>query len=489
MSKILFSHSYFLRFDPKQWKMQQPFPPLGTLMAAAVVKEAGYEVALFDTMFARGPEELLSSLSETNPAVFVLYDDGFNYLTKMCLTNMREAAFEMCKMAKSHGAKVVVCSSDSTDRYEMYLEAGADAVIAGEGEITLVNLLDAWKNQVEDLSNIEGIIWKKSNLTTTNRSRLVMKDLDQLPMASWELINIEPYRNAWMNSKGYFSINMYTTRGCPYHCNWCAKPIYGNRYNARSPQRVIQEISYLQKKFGITHIWFCDDIFGLKPGWVNTFAEELQQQGVKIRFKIQSRVDLLLAENNIAALARAGCDEVWVGAESGSQKILDAMDKGTRIEQIQEATTLLKKHNIKPCFFIQFGYRGETLDDINATIKMVTELMPADIGVSVSYPLPGTKFYEMVKEELKSKENWKDSDELALMFNNTYPPQFYKILHRYLHRKYRSKQALESLEQFVGGNFSRSNFHLKRSVSYLYQKPLAWFMKRRLAEYTSNSIS
>src|SRR5476651_516337 len=140
MNNILFTHSYFLRFDPKQWALGQPYPPLGTLYAAAVMRLHHFNVSLFDTMFLTGPEEAEAALNHIHPDFFVLYDDGFNYLTKMCLTNMREAAFTMCKMAKAKGCTVIASSSDSTDRYAEYLNQGADFVIIGEGEQTLLEL-------------------------------------------------------------------------------------------------------------------------------------------------------------------------------------------------------------------------------------------------------------------------------------------------------------------------------------------------------------
>src|SRR5204863_7032801 len=157
---------------------------------------------------------------------------------------------------------------------------------------------------------------------------------------------------------------------------WCAKPIYGNRYNVRSPQNVVDELIMLKEKFKFDHIWFCDDIFGLKPGWVNAFADLVEKNKLHFKFKMQGRVDLLLQENNIKDLARAGCDNIWMGAESGSQKILDAMEKGTTVQQIYEATCLLKKNGIKPSFFIQSGYLGETKEDIEKTIRMINSLLP-----------------------------------------------------------------------------------------------------------------
>ena len=305
---------------------------------------------------------------------------------------------------------------------------GADFILIGEAEQTLIELLKSIENKSEK-NSINGLAFIQNGEYIKTNKREVMHDLDALDFPAWDLVDMELYKKNWINKNGYFSLNLTTTRGCPFKCNWCAKPIYGNRYNSRSPENVVEEIKLLVSKYQSTHFWFCDDIFGLKPGWIKTFSELIQKEKLTIKFKIQCRADLLLDENNIEHLAKAGCDEIWVGAESGSQKILDAMDKGTTIEQIHTATYLMKKHHIKPCFFLQFGYLGETKDDIDATLNMLFELMPYDIGISVSYPLPGTKFFDIVQHDLKEKQNWNDSDELALMFTSTYSGKYYKQLH------------------------------------------------------------
>ena len=307
----------------------------------------------------------------------------------------------MIKLAKQRGCTVIVSSSDSTDHYQEYLEKGADFILIGEGEVTLLELLNAITQDKRRSSTRYRSCFQKNGSTVKTPPRNVLRDLDSLPFPAWDIIDLEPYRKMWMESAGYFSMNMGTTRGCPFKCNWCAKPIYGNRYNSRSPQNVVTELKMLKERYQFDHIWFCDDIFGLKPGWVNEFADLVKKEKLRFRFKIQSRADLLVQENYIEALARAGCDNAWMGAESGSQKILDAMDKGTTVEQIYEATRMLKKHEIKPSFFIQFGYLGETKEDIEKTIELINELLPSEIGISVSYPLPGTKFFEKVKSELK----------------------------------------------------------------------------------------
>ena len=480
MKKILFTHSYFLRYDPKQWATGQPYAPLGTLYAAAFMRENGYAVSFFDSMFAQNPAEVIPAIENNKPDIFVIYDDGFNYLTKMCLQNMREAAFEMIRFAKEKGCIVIVSSSDSTDRFEMYLDKGADFILTGEAEISLLELSAALSKNETTFFSIEGLAFKHNNAVVKTKRRNVLKDLDTIPFPAWDIIDMEPYRKMWLKHAGYFSMNMGTTRGCPFKCNWCAKPIYGNRYNSRSPQNVVTELKMLKEKFGFDHIWFCDDIFGLKPGWVHEFANLVEKEKLSFKFKMQGRVDLLLQENNIKDLSRAGCENIWMGAESGSQKILDAMDKGTTIEQIHEATHLLKKCGINPSFFIQFGYPGETKQDIEKTIAMINRLLPYEIGISVSYPLPGTVFFEKVKNELIEKTNWTDSDELALMFRNTYQPAFYKQLHRYVHKTYRKHIALENLKQLFANPMKVNLKRLKKAVSAIYYLPAAFIDKQKL---------
>ncbi|MES2678434.1 MAG: radical SAM protein [Bacteroidota bacterium] len=444
--KVLFTHSYFLHLDKKQLGTHTPFPPLATLYAASVLREKGFDVRLADLQFALSPEEITSHINNFRPDALVIYDDSFNYLTKMCLTNMREAAFKMQEIARENNIPVIVSSSDATDHLQKYFAHGADYIIIGEAEQTLLELLQALAEKKEILPlSIKGLAQWINGEIVRSAGRAVLKDLDELPLPAWDLLDISPYRSTWMKHHGYFSLNFVTTRGCPYKCNWCAKPVYGNRYNSHSPLSVVLQLKSLQDKFGFSHVWFADDIFGLKPGWLAEFNQYTREQGLKIRYKIQSRADLLLEDENIKDLAESGCEEVWMGAESGSQKILDAMDKGTSVEQIKQATALLKKYKIKPCFFLQFGYLGEQMEDIGRTISMLEELRPHDLGISVSYPLPGTKFHEKVKADLVNKQNWSDSDDLHLMFKSTYRPEFYRVLQRFVHYKFRSGQALEEI--------------------------------------------
>ncbi len=453
-----------------------PYPPLGTLYAMSYLRENGFEVKLFDTMFCESAKDIQSTIDSYKPDIFISYDDGFNYLTKMCLTNMREACFEMQQYAKSKCGKVITSSSDATDHAEDYLKHGSDVVVIGEAEQTVLELCNAFKNNTS-IELIHGISILKNGELIKSSSRAVIKDLDTLPPPAWDLLDITPYKKMWLGKHGYFSLNFVTTRGCPYKCNWCAKPIYGNRYNSHSPENIVLEIKKWQQQFGFTHIWFADDIFGLKPNWLKEFEHYIKKEKVNISYKIQSRADLLLEEDNIRHLANSGCTMVWMGAESGSQKILDAMDKGTKVEQIYEASRLLKKQGIKPAFFLQFGYLDETMEDIKKTIQMLNDLLPDDIGISVSYPLPGTVFYDKVKEQLKEKSNWTDSDDLAMLFKNTYKPEFYKQLQRYIHSRYRKQMSFDSAKKLFTKPTGR---HLKNTLALLKLIPNEYFEKQKL---------
>ena len=482
VAQILFGQSYYLRFDPKLYSAMQPYPPLGTLYAASYLRARGWDVALFDAMLADSEQEWAAALDRRTPQVAVLFEDNFNYLSKMCLLRMREAAYKMIGMAKARGCTVVLCGADVTDHSLAYFAHGADFALIGEGEETLGELLDVFtahpstlrlrsgqaplrspfgsaphslrsgtsQRMAQDaLGSIPGLAWPDGKGGEyRNPRRADIARLDALPFPAWDLVDIPRYQKVWRERHGYTSMNMVTTRGCPYHCNWCAKPIWGQRYHSRSPENVVAEMKWLKDEYHPDHIWFAYDIFGLKPGWIERFGRLVREQDAAIPFKCLLRADLI-EPSVVEGLKAAGCEMVWMGAESGSQKILDAMEKGTTVPQIYEARRRLGDAGIRVAFFLQFGYSGETRADVEATLKMVRETMPDDIGISVSYPLPGTKFYERVKSELGEKQNWTDSDDLAMLYRGSFPPTFYRVLHRAVHAEFRLRRAWQILQSDV----------------------------------------
>lgn len=439
MLKIQVTHSYFLKYDPKQWERGKPYPPLATIQVAALLRRMGHCVALFDAMLADGVESYESSLPSVEPGLVVLYEDNFNFLTKMCLGRMREAACRMIALARASGARVIVGGSDASDHPEAFLAAGADVVLIGEGIAALVQLIERLdrNNDIDTLgwvAGLPGVSILDDGKPRTARIGAQPPDAQLTGHPAWDLIDFKRYRAMWRERHGYFSLNMTASRGCPFHCNWCAKPIWGNHYRRRDADEVAGEMGYLKHRFHPDHIWFADDIFGFHSAWVDEFAKCLLGNDGMVPFTIQTRADLS-TEPMVAALERAGCAEAWIGAESGSQRVLDWMAKGTQVAKLVAARKRLGAHGIRVGFFIQLGYLGEQLSDLLATRELIRLAAPDDIGVSVSYPLPGTRFYEQVKTRLGDKTHWRDSGDLAMMFRGTYDSAFYRCFRDLLHEQ------------------------------------------------------
>ena len=436
-TRVLLAHSFFLRHDEKQLRKMKPYSPLATLIAAAVLRERGFEVQLFDAMLAENMDEYVRMLDDVRPDVVALVEDNFNFVTKMCTARMRDDALTMVRAARERGCRVAVNGSDASDHPARYLAAGADAVITGEVEPALCELAAVWSaDRFANLHDIAGLALagQASGNGRVQRTavRPYLPDLDALPMPAWDLVPVERYRAAWQQAHGRLSWNAVTSRGCPYGCNWCAKPLWGRRYAQRSAPQAAQELAQLREHVNPDHIRFADDIFGLTPAWIESFAVEVKARAARIPFMMQSRVNLM-KPRTVAALAASGAEEVWMGVESGAQSVLDAMDKGTTLEQVQVATRTLKEHGIRCGWFVMLGYPGEEWPDILRTRDLIRREAPDDIGVSVAYPLPGTVFYDRVRKGLGAQRNWRETDDLAMLFQGTYQSSFYRRVRDLLH--------------------------------------------------------
>ncbi len=433
MVDVLLTHSYHLAHDAKQWRKMQPYPPLGTLYAATALETAGLSVAVFDPMFTDAVAGFEAALLKYQPQLVVIYEDDFNFVTKMCLTHMRALTCELAKIAHARSLPVIAHGSDATDHPEIYLNRGVSYLLNGEVEQTLVELC-ASLLRGGTLERLPGLVYYLDGDRTLNSPTPAVKNPTwaSLPPAARHLIDLEPYRTRWTSKHGFFSTNVVASRGCPYRCNWCAKPISGDRYHLRSAYAVAHELHELKTLYGVEHAWFSDDVFALDRHWVEAFADAVQSFGTPVPFKIQSRADLM-SETTVTSLKRAGCTEIWMGVESGSQKILDAMSKHLRLADVRTARRRLADAGIRACYFLQFGYPGEAWPEIQATLQLVRETRPDDIGISLSYPLPGTVFYERVQQQLGSKRNWVDSDDLCTIHLAAYKDEFYHALRDALH--------------------------------------------------------
>lgn len=429
---ILLSHSYYLNNDSKQLAKMKPYSPLSTLILASLLRKNGHDVKLFDSTFASSVDDFAAALDQHKPQVVVLIEDNFNFLTKMCTTARRDSTLAMISAAQKRGCQIAVNGPDAADNPAVYLAAGADAVALGEGEMALAELVHVWERGGGPLEDVAGLVLPGPGGLATTRPRGAIRDLDSLPPPAWDLLDIGAYRRAWLGAHGEFSWNMASSRGCPYTCNWCAKPTFGRRYTVRSPSDVVRELTLLKAEVAPDHIWFADDIFGLDVDWTNALAQEVEDAGCRIPFSMQSRVNLM-TDAMVRALVRAGAREVWLGVESGSQTILDAMDKGSTVQAARDATRTLKAHGVRACWFIQLGYTSETWEDLLATRDLIRDEKPDEIGVSVSYPLPGTEFHTRVQAQLGRQRNWKNTGDLAMLFQGAYPTALYRKVRDLLH--------------------------------------------------------
>jgi anaerobic magnesium-protoporphyrin IX monomethyl ester cyclase len=425
MLSILVCHSYYLRLDQKQVLRAKPYPPLATLQVVALLRKAGHRVSFFDAMLAEGVDEYERLLQAGRPQLVLFYEDNFNFLSKMCLGTMRRAACEMIESAHRAGARVISAGPDVTDAPGPYLKAGADLALIGEGLSALWEVLPRLDSAPDadsaDLARgLAGIIALDSG-GIPGKGVSKPAAAPNVGLAAWDLVDMERYRSTWLKAHGYFSLNMAASRGCPFRCAWCAKPIWGNQYLQRDATEVAEEMAHLKRSFSPDHIWFADDIFGFRVDWVAEFAASVQAAGGRIPFTIQTRADLV--SERMADALRDG----------GSQRVLDAMNKGTTVAEILIARERFKAVGIRVGFFIQLGYMDEELGDILATRELLDAARPDEIGVSVSYPLPGTKFYELVKAQLGRKTHWQESNDLDMMFQGTYTSDFYRAVRNLLH--------------------------------------------------------
>jgi anaerobic magnesium-protoporphyrin IX monomethyl ester cyclase len=444
MLSILICHSYYLQLDRKQLERARPYPPLATLQVAALLRQAGHEVRLFDAMLSAGVAAFEAQLAGRSFDLVLLYEDNFNFLSKMCLAQMRGACLAMIRAARAHGARVIAAGADVSDAPGEHLAAGADLVLQGEGLAALLAVLPRLAGQLTAsaqslAAGLPGVAFLAGGQVQRARGQTLLPQAQLPVLPAWDLVDIARYRDTWQRAHGYFSLNMAGSRGCSFRCAWCAKPIWGNHYLQRGAREVAAEMRHLQERYAPDHIWFADDIFGFRVEWVTALAQALEEMHCRIPFTIQTRADLV-SEAMAAALAAAGCREAWLGAESGSERVLKAMNKGTTVPEILAARGRLKGAGVRVGFFIQLGYLEEELPELLATRTLIETAQPDDVGVSVAYPLPGTKFHDTVQEQLGSKTHWEDSGDLDMLFAGAYTADFYRAVRDLLHEQVRLTQ-------------------------------------------------
>lgn len=423
---ILLTHAYFLADDIREQQIMKPYPPLGILYLSGYLKENDVEHEVFDTTFST-KRVFFEYILDKKPSIIAIY---INLMTKL---NVLEIIRFIKTNAEFQKTKIVLGGPDVKYNAENLLNYGADYLVIGEGEETffeLVNLLNQNLSQ-PILSNlftgIDGLAYKnESKEICINRERNLRKSLESLPMPNREAINLNLYLAAWKKYHGESSITISTMRGCPYTCHWCSRGVYGLSYRRNSPEKVVEEIKYLKQHYNFDHLWFVDDVFTISYKWLENFVKLLDDQKIEIAYECITRADRL-NEEVIGLLKKSGCFRVWIGAESGSQKIIDLMDRRVKVEQVQKMIQLSRKTGIEAGTFIMLGYPEETDEDIRQTLQHLKNANPSQFTITLTYPIKGTELYEEVEAVSTIKElNWSENTDRDIDFKRTYSRSYYQ---------------------------------------------------------------
>lgn len=436
--KILLTHGYFLAEDEKEQLIMKPYVPLGILYISAYLEENGYANHVFDSTFQTF-DKLSDRLLTDRPDVVALYA---NLMTKINV--LKIIKFIRSNAAISH-TKIVLGGPEVKNHAQNFLMYGADVIVFGEGESTMLELIKTWEAG-QTIHAIQGISFKTSddNIIVTE-SRGLNKELDHLPVPARRSIDFNLYLQTWKKHHGYSSINLSTMRGCPYTCRWCSRAVYGQSYRRRKPSLVVQEIASLQQQYQFDRIWFVDDVFTVSHKWLEEFVQELELQKVNVQYECISRADRL-NEHVIQLLKRSGCFRVWIGAESGSQKIIDAMDRRVDVMQTREMIRMVKKNNIQAGTFIMLGYPGETEEDIIETIHHLKTSLPDEFTITITYPIKGTPLYQEVEKDFLTHFEWENSTDRDIDFKRTYPYQYYEHAVKWVANEVNAKKNLVRLK-------------------------------------------
>ena len=433
MPELLLTHGYFMFDDPKELQILKPYAPLGILYLCSHLRARGFDVDVFDTTFSTR-DLLFHHLRTEKPSVLGIYA---NLMT-------RRNVVDILRVARESGWRTVVGGPEPGAYAEEYLRAGADFVVFGEGELTMEELLETMRcGAVDGPVRIAGLAFLESNgVMHQTAPRGQIADLDAQPWPARETIDIGRYVRTWKDAHGKGSVSLITARGCPYKCRWCSHQVFGTTHRRRNPIAVVDELEWLMQRYSPDMAWIADDVFTIHHGWIRTYAAEMKGRGLRIPFECISRADRL-NEEILDLLSELGCFRIWIGSESGSQRILDAMERGVKVEQVQRAVELSRARGIETGMFLMWGYEGEDLTDIEATIEHVKRSQPDIFFTTVAYPIKGTPYYQNTRDRLVQLKSWGGTSDRELKIKGRHSRKFYDYADRLL----RDEVALSRLNR------------------------------------------
>lgn len=404
----------------------KPYVPLGILSISSYLEKHGFENDVFDSTFSSF-NELCQHLTANQPDVIAVYT---NLMTRINVIRIIKFIRSTQELSNS---KIILGGPEVRQHAQPLLRCGADIVVIGEGEETMLELCAALSNNFS-IDNIKGIHWKNGNEIVVNEERELIKDIDSLPFPNRKKVNLQKYFDAWKGAHGESSVSVSTMRGCPYTCKWCSRAVYGMSYRRRSPSLVADEIEWLQKNYTFDSIWFVDDVFTINPKWMREFASVIAKRKLHVRYEIISRADRL-NEEMLVLLMGTGCFRIWIGAESGSQKIIDAMDRRVDVKKVREMIRRTRELGMEAGTFIMLGYPGETEEDIQETVNHLIESNPHHFTITLAYPIRGTELFEETRNDFTYVGEWETSNDRDIDFRRTYPRKYYDYAIRYVVNK------------------------------------------------------
>ncbi|MEO0044840.1 MAG: Anaerobic magnesium-protoporphyrin monomethyl ester cyclase [Bacteroidota bacterium] len=413
---ILFTHAYYLSDDPKEQKIMKPYPPLGLLYVSAYLKSKNIDNAVFDTTFSSQAAQL-DYILEKQPKIICIYT---NLMTKIEVIKL----IKILKTERYNFPKIVLGGPDVTYNVENYLKAGADFLIIGEGEETTFELYNAIMFG-GNLHQVNGIAFTEDHQVIQTQARTKFKELDELPLPNRDAINMQNYLATWKKNHGKSSMTVSTQRGCPYTCKWCSTAVYGQSYRRRPANQVAEEMKMLKEQYSPDALWFVDDVFTVSHKWLLAFKEEVLKQDAVIPFECITRAERLNDEI-LQLLKDVGCFRIWIGAESGSQTIIDAMDRRVDVNQVKKVIQDTNAIGIETGTFIMLGYPGETEKDITETIQYLKDANPTLYTITIAYPIKGTSLYNDIEHKITTQPDWETSTDREIDFKRTYSRKYYQ---------------------------------------------------------------
>jgi anaerobic magnesium-protoporphyrin IX monomethyl ester cyclase len=433
MPDILLTHGYFLWEDEKEQQIMKPYPTLGLLYISAYLRRAGFDVEIYDATFG-DRAELAARLAREPGGVLGVYT---NLIT-------RGNIVWLVGEAKRHGWTVVLGGPESANYPDEYLAHGADVIVIGEGEETLAELLPILARKgPHRLHGVAGTVFRdQDGQTISNIERPQIADIDSIPWPDREQIDQRQYIDIWRTHHGMGSVNLITARGCPYKCKWCSHAVFGYTHRRRNFMDCADEVQHIYETYHPDQVWYADDVFTINHRWLYNYAAELKRRGLRLPFETISRADRMMKDEVLQTLAEMGCYRVWIGSESGSQRVLDAMQRGVTAEQVQWATRAAQRHGIEVGMFLMWGYDGETLEDIEATIDHVKKANPNIFFTTVAYPIKNTPYYQKVADQLVLAEDWVSATDRDFAIKGRHSRNYYRHADKWL----RSEVAAFRLE-------------------------------------------